>query len=151
MPYKDSEKRRQHNKLYARQYRRDHPWEASQYMRRWRLRKTEEQRRAMAERSRAYIAAIRATALEVYSHGTMTCLGCGFDNVDALCIDHIENNGKVHRKETGGGPGFWLWLKRNHYPTGFQVLCHNCNFLKEVARRRATAPLTGALVTEVFP
>jgi hypothetical protein len=21
----------------------------------------------------------------------------------------------------------YLWLKRNNYPTGFRVLCHNCN------------------------
>jgi len=24
----------------------------------------------------------------------------------------------------------YVWLKRNYFPTGFQLLCHNCNLAK---------------------
>ena len=64
------------------------------------------------------------------------CQHCGYSNIDALAIDHIADNGKAHRAEVGAGSSFWLWLQRNNYPAGFQTLCHNCNFLKELKRRR---------------
>jgi hypothetical protein len=45
-----------------------------------------------------------------------------------LSLDHIENNGSVHRKEIKNrGSGIFKWLRDNDYPAGFQVLCMNCN------------------------
>lgn len=60
---------------------------------------------------------------------------CGYDDIRALSIDHINNDGAKHRKELfktkrGGGTSFYRWLKNNHYPEGFQVLCMNCQFIK---------------------
>lgn len=28
------------------------------------------------------------------------------------------------------GQAVYYWLKRNHYPPGFRVLCSNCNFAR---------------------
>lgn len=48
--------------------------------------------------------------------------------MDVLSIDHTNNNGAEHRKEIGvGGNTLYQWLKNNHYPGGFRVLCMNCN------------------------
>lgn len=58
------------------------------------------------------------------------CSCCGENELDFLAIDHIDNNGNEHRKEVGSGTRFASWLKRNNYPEGYQVLCHNCNFSK---------------------
>lgn len=48
-----------------------------------------------------------------------------------LALDHINGGGYAQRQETGGG-GFYTWLKRNGYPQGFRVLCHNCNFGRQI-------------------
>jgi hypothetical protein len=55
---------------------------------------------------------------------------CGETRETALTIDHIDQNGAQHRKEIGhGGTKFYRWLRRNGYPSGFRVLCWNCNLL----------------------
>ena len=56
------------------------------------------------------------------------CVRCGFDDIRALCIDHIENDGKEHRKWVG--KHIYKWLIDNNFPAGFQTLCMNCNWIK---------------------
>lgn len=83
----------------------------------------------------------RKTALSYYyrlqhaailAYGGYRCAWCGIDEPLVLAIDHVENNGRDHRKEIGsvGGHKFYKWLKDNGYPKGFQVLCMNCNHAK---------------------
>lgn len=43
---------------------------------------------------------------------------------------HVNGGGKQHRLEVGFGQVFYRWLKKNDYPEGYQVLCHNCNLAK---------------------
>ncbi len=59
---------------------------------------------------------------------------CGFDDMRALTIDHINGGGNRHRKEIGQGVNFYKWLDRN-LPSGFQVLCANCQQIKKVEER----------------
>lgn len=61
-----------------------------------------------------------------------SCAICGFTDIRALTIDHINGGGSKHRKLIcrGGGNVFYVWLKKNNYPEGFQVLCMNCQFIK---------------------
>ena len=72
--------------------------------------------------------------LEVIGHysPTLKCQGCGFLDMRALTIDHINGGGNKHRKEVGSGYDFYNWLKKNNYPKGFQVLCMNCQFIKVI-------------------
>jgi hypothetical protein len=44
-----------------------------------------------------------------------------------LTIDHINGDGKRHRKEVHRGTPFWRWLIAEGFPEGFQVLCLSCN------------------------
>ena len=62
----------------------------------------------------------------------MKCNYCGFQNIDALQIDHIHGGGNKDREESGtsGGWSFYKYLKKKHYPPGYQVLCANCNSIK---------------------
>lgn len=69
-----------------------------------------------------------------YGNGKCACVKCGFDDIRALTIDHINNGGTRHREETE--TTIYRWLKRNGYPEGYQSLCMNCNLIKEVERRR---------------
>lgn len=63
--------------------------------------------------------------------------GCGITDIDMLCIDHINDNGNIHRKELGkGGSVLYQWLVQNKYPDGYQVLCFNHNMKKEILRKR---------------
>jgi len=69
---------------------------------------------------------------EVYAHyGNGKCQCCGETEYTFLTMDHINNDGAQHRRElkyhSATGHGFYVWLRKNNFPEGFQVLCQNCN------------------------
>jgi hypothetical protein len=68
---------------------------------------------------------LRREVLEAY--GTV-CQCCGEDRDEFLAIDHINGDGAEHRKQVR--EPMYAWLKRNGYPSGFRVLCHNCNMAR---------------------
>jgi hypothetical protein len=70
----------------------------------------------------------RLTALERYSGSPPKCKCCGETELVFLCLDHTKGDGNTHRREIGGAARIFEWLRKNDYPSGFQVLCHNCNF-----------------------
>lgn len=94
------------------------------------------------DRSRKYKTQIKTTVINHYTHGTMACMNpnCevpgGAKNIHALCVDHINGGG---RKQTQllkrTGTAFYLWLIRNKFPEGYQVLCASCNTIKKVINR----------------
>ena len=66
------------------------------------------------------------------------CNKCGFDDMRALQIDHINGGGTMELKKKGGA----------HYTTGvirsvlnkenkYQLLCANCNWIKRVENKEA--------------
>jgi hypothetical protein len=58
-----------------------------------------------------------------------TCACCGDNTIEFLTIDHINGGGGKHRKSLNitSGASFYDWLIRNDYPSGYRVLCMNCN------------------------
>jgi len=74
---------------------------------------------------KAYRQRIRMEVVKNYG-GKCDC--CGESRREFLSIDHVEGGGNKHRQELRrAGNGFYLWLRKNNYPSGFRVLCHNCN------------------------
>jgi len=69
---------------------------------------------------------LRKEALRQYGGNNPKCKCCGENKYEFLAIDHIDGGGKKHRKEVGCS-NIYSWLKKNNYPKGFRVLCHNCN------------------------
>lgn len=69
---------------------------------------------------------LRLEVLTRYSDGELACACCNERHTEFLAIDHIDGGGHQHRKEIGAS-GLYTWLKRNNFPAGFRVLCHNCN------------------------
>jgi hypothetical protein len=68
-------------------------------------------------------------------YGGIICSCCGETEFCFLALDHINNNGNKHRKLINNGRGgltFYAKLKVLGFPSGFQVLCHNCNVGKYV-------------------
>lgn len=72
---------------------------------------------------------------EVFSVYGNSCAVCGESHPAFLAIDHIDNNGADHRRETGNGHRFYQWLRNNGFPDGYQVLCHNHNWLKHLDQK----------------
>ncbi len=76
---------------------------------------------------------IKLDVLYHYSNGTLKCGCCGENDFNSLTIDHINNDGAKHRKKIsiGSGQSIYQWLIKNNFPEGFQVLCMNCNCIKQ--------------------
>jgi len=76
------------------------------------------------------------TKIEVLSHyckDVPRCVICSETRLPCLSIDHINGGGNEHRKQIGAtaGHGFYEWLRKNNFPSGYQVLCMNCQFIKQ--------------------
>jgi hypothetical protein len=71
---------------------------------------------------------IRAEAL---AHYGSVCSCCGESETAFLTFDHIAGGGTKHRETSGHH--LHRWLRRNKYPSGFCVLCFNCNCGRAVA------------------
>lgn len=71
----------------------------------------------------------RKDAINAYG-GKCSC--CGEPTIEFLAIDHINGGGNKHIKSIGGPSNLTYWLRKNNYPAGFQVLCHNCNMAKSI-------------------
>lgn len=81
--------------------------------------------RAIAKRSRF----IKDVVFQKY--GGYVCACCGETEPKFLTIDHINNDGASQRaKDKEHGKNLCRWLFKHNFPSGFQVLCMNCNLGK---------------------
>ena len=76
------------------------------------------------------------TKLQVLTHygkGKLACVLCGFNNIWALSIDHINGGGHqdIH------GTLLYRRLVKENFPEGFQTLCMNCQWIKRHIRHEA--------------
>lgn len=83
---------------------------------------------------------IKAEVLEYYGGGKLACAHCGFSDIRALSIDHIDGRGKQHRQNLGISRSltFYRWLQGQDYPKGYQTLCMNCQFVKRAENNEQT-------------
>ena len=78
-----------------------------------------------------YRQAIKLQVLTHYGQGLCQCVQCGFDDIRALSLDHIDGKGSEHRKSVKkSGQSFYRMLKKQGYPVGYQTLCMNCQWIK---------------------
>ena len=64
-----------------------------------------------------------------YGGGRPTCVRCGFADIRALSLDHINGRGPNEPKGIN-----YSALRRNNYPPGYQTLCMNCQMIKRAER-----------------
>lgn len=82
----------------------------------------------------------------IFNHYGWKCACCGESNPKFLTIDHIDNNGAVHRATSFtnknskhvAGVIMYRWIRKHGYPDNFQTLCFNCNCGKQ--RNDGTCP-----------
>ena len=99
-------------------------------------------RKEYQEHNRLYRRNLRREVLSHYSEGLGEphCVCCGETQLDFLVLDHADGNGAQHRREVfqsrSVGTDFYLWLRRNNYPTKFRlrILCANCNMAARYGR-----------------
>jgi len=77
---------------------------------------------------RRYVARDRA----YQAYGGYVCACCGVTERAFLSIDHVNNDGAAHKRKFNlrTGEQLYRWLARNDFPSGFQVLCMNCQWGK---------------------
>lgn len=71
------------------------------------------------------------------AYGGYICACCGETEKKFLTLDHINNDGssfrmKIAGKRTASGMTTYVWLVKNGFPSGYQVLCMNCNYGKQM-------------------
>ena len=80
----------------------------------------------LAKRNKYITGKLKELREEVISYYGGKCQCCGESNYEFLAIDHIKGGGKKHLASLPN-PRIATWLRKNNYPKGFRVLCHNCN------------------------
>jgi len=94
------------------------------------LRFREKMKPELLEKARGFRKKIKDEVFNAY--GGWVCACCNESIKEFLSLDHINGGGNQQRKilKLDNGHRFYLWLKANNFPPGFQVLCMNCNFGK---------------------
>ena len=76
---------------------------------------------------KTYTDKIRKHVIEHYSP-TLRCVCCNESEYEFLTIDHISNKNEYgHSEKIKGGWNLINWIYQNNFPSGFRVLCWNCN------------------------
>jgi hypothetical protein len=79
---------------------------------------------------------MRLEALELFGN---VCASCGYDDPRALCFDHIADDGNEHRTKVRVLPAQWIISNPEEAIDRLQVLCANCNLIKEIERRASVS------------
>jgi hypothetical protein len=89
----------------------------------------EANREQIQERNKPYRRRVRRERRErVIAHYGGACACCGETRYEFLAIDHMEGGGHQHRKSLGNNAALkLLYLLDTEKPTGYRILCHNCN------------------------
>jgi len=127
-------------KEYVRKWRKEHKEQIRKSRRKWRRENKEKCRKGL----RKYREVLKKEVFTYYSNGIPKCAVCNFCDIRALTIDHINDDGAKHRRalskksrgNQAGGSKTYQYLRSKKYPSGYQVLCANCNLIKEHERRK---------------
>lgn len=140
---------------YMLDYSRKRKVKNAEAQRRYRVAKGDEYRRYTLQRRRDKIAGMTPEELAAFrkkesdktkrlsaiikndvfvAYGGWRCACCGETERSFLTIDHMQNNGSKLRRLGihGHSTDFYRWLKKCGFPSGFQVLCMNCQFGKRM-------------------
>lgn len=100
------------------------------YMRKWRKNNPDKWKPVARKGYEKEVQKLRTQAIQTYGG---KCLCCGEYDAKFLVVDHMNGGGNQHRREikSVGGYNFYRWLKKQGFPSGYQVLCWNCNYAKK--------------------
>ena len=128
--------------LAATKERRDRPdvhAKQKEYQKKWREENREKHRAGTRRWANTTRLERKQKVFSHYANGSLKCTCCGVEGLEFLTIDHIISRKKMESDlqlmKTGysaklGGKDLYYWLEKNNFPSGFQILCWNCNFAK---------------------
>lgn len=122
MRHRDPEKIREYNQRYYKKNRLKMIKYSAEYQKR--------HPQAHAVWKKEFNLRTKINVLTHYGGGKCACVRCGYSDLRALTIDHINSRGNEHRRKIRTW-NFHYWLKTNNYPLGYQTLCMNCQFIKK--------------------
>jgi hypothetical protein len=122
------QRHREERLKYSRKYRQEHREEIRAY------RCGEQYRATHREWQARHLKKLRSDVLRHYSP-EMKCVKCGFPDERALVIDHVAGNARRSQNRRNCGYPFYVELRDQGYPEGYQVLCANCNMIKQKENR----------------
>lgn len=117
--------REEENRKCSRQWYQEHKEQKTAYVLKW----THEHRDKVNKTTRRHKQKVKLEVITYYGDGKCACVKCGFSDIRALSIDHINGGGSLHR-EFIHAKSYYHWLRKNNYPSGYQTLCMNCQFIK---------------------
>ena len=124
MPLKDKQRRQEYNRAYNE----THKLELAVRRRSYYLAHRTEHYIRNRQWAKAHKGKVKLEVLTYYGNGRLACVQCGFKDIRALSIDHMNGGGSAHRRRVGNY--MYAWLKRNNFPEGYQTLCMNCQWIK---------------------
>ena len=144
MPYKDPEQRKKYQRRryenhqeWKKEYAKQYYWENKEKIRAYRNDWYKKNRHTMVIKGMKMNEYHRVTGAkhrarikrEVFEHYGNRCVCCRESRFEFLGIDHIAGGGNKHRADMKmtAGHGTYMWLRKNKFPEGFRLLCHNCN------------------------
>lgn len=90
------------------------------------------QKKLIIDAKREKRRSLRVTVMKSYGG---KCASCGFDDIKALALDHVNDDGAAERKKWKGKMDFFYKkIVDDNFPDTYQVLCANCNAIKEWQR-----------------
>ena len=107
----------------------------------WRAKQKTDRPGEKNEKNKEYRKRLKLETLTRYGPSGQLCCSwadCHVSDIDMLSLDHINNDGARQRREAkGSGDGAHLYskLKTSGYPDGYQTLCLNHQFKKELLRK----------------
>lgn len=110
---------------WQRKYNRTHRTQRTAYHQLYNEKHREELKQYHTKYGNEYQLSSKIIVLTHYGNNKLACVRCGYDNVDALTIDHINGGGNQHRKSQNI-THFYDWLINNQFPSGYRTLCTCC-------------------------
>ncbi len=81
---------------------------------------------------------LKLVVMSGYSIRSPKCIRCGENMIDFLNIDHIRPRKEHGHSMTFGSGRLYKYLLKKEFPPGFQILCWNCNMIKQFEDREKT-------------
>lgn len=73
---------------------------------------------------------LRMLVLKHYGGENPRCACCPESTLEFLQIDHIDGKKEMGHDRMFSGDKLYRWIVKHQFPSGFQVLCANCNSAK---------------------
>lgn len=103
----------------------------AEFARAYRQRHPERVARLQSEENKRRNRRLKLEMLQAYGPN---CACCGEAHIEFLTLEHLNGDGKAHRREVGAS-GVYADLKRRGWPRdGYTVLCMNCNWASRGGR-----------------